>query len=50
MICPLVLCFLTLIFVGLSACRVAPDEKDLQIAILRQSLRILERQAKAKPR
>jgi hypothetical protein len=27
-----------------------PDEKDLQIALLRQQLRILERKAKPKPR
>jgi hypothetical protein len=37
-----------LIFDALSACRVAPDEKDLQIALLRQQLRVLERKAKAK--
>lgn len=50
MVYHLLLCSLALIFDVLSACRVAPDEKDLQIALLRQQLRVLERKAKTKPR
>ena len=44
------LCFLTLIIDVTVARRVAPDEKDLQIVLLRQQLRLLERNAKTKPR
>jgi putative transposase len=42
-------CFITLLFDVWSARRVVPDEKDLQIALLRQQLRVLERKAKTKP-
>ena len=50
MVYHLLLCSLGVIFDVLSACRVVPDEKDLQIALLRQQLRVLERKAKTKPR
>ena len=43
-------CFTALIVDGFASIRLAPDEKDLQIALLRQQLRVLERKAKAKPR
>lgn len=33
-----------------AAIRIAPDEKDLQIILLRQQLRILERKSSTKPR
>ena len=42
-------CFTALIFDVFASIRLAPDEKDLQIALLRQQLRVLERKAKAKP-
>lgn len=42
---------LTTLFVDLFASiRLAPDEKDLQIALLQQQLRVLERKVKKKPR
>jgi transposase InsO family protein len=44
------LCFAALIFDVFASIRLAPDEKDLQIALLRQQLRMLERQAKQQPR
>ena len=44
------LCFTTLIFDVLASIRFVPDEKDLQIARLRQQLRVLERKAKTKLR
>ena len=44
------LCFTTLIFDVFASIRLAPDEKDLQLALLRQQLRVLERKAKTKPR
>jgi hypothetical protein len=50
MIYPFLLCFATLRFDGLASIRLAPDEKDLQIALLRQQRRILERKLKSKPR
>jgi hypothetical protein len=50
MIYHFLLCFATLIFDVFASIRVAPDEKDLQIALLRQQLRILERKAKTKTR
>ena len=50
MIYHLLLCFVTLIFDVFASIRVAPDEKDLQIALLRQQLRILERKAKPESR
>jgi hypothetical protein len=50
MIYHLLLCFVTLIFDVFASIQVAPDEKDLQIALLRQQLRILERQSKTKHR
>ncbi len=50
MVYHLLLCTLAVIFDVLSACRVAPDEKDFQIALLRQQIRVLERNTKTKPR
>lgn len=44
------LCFTAFIFDVFASIRLAPDEKDLQIALLRQQLRVLKRKAKAKPR
>lgn len=43
-------CLTTLIFDVFASIRLAPDEKDLQIALLRQQLRVLERKIKKKPR
>jgi len=42
--------FTTLIMDLFASIRLAPDEKDLQIALLRQQLRVLERKVKKKPR
>ncbi len=50
MIYHLLFCFVTLVLDVFVSVRVAPTEKDLQIALLRQQLRILERKSKAKPR
>jgi hypothetical protein len=44
------LCFTTLIFDLFASIRLAPDENDLQIALLRQQLRVLERKIKKEPR
>jgi hypothetical protein len=44
------LCFASLIFDVFASIRLVPDEKDLQIALLRQQLRALERKTKTKPR
>ena len=44
------LCLTTLIFDVFASIGLAPDEKDLQIALLRQQLRVLERKVKQKPR
>ncbi len=44
------LCLTTLIFDLFVSIRLAPDEKDLQIALLRQQLRVLEHKIKKKPR
>ena len=44
------LCLIVLIFDVFASIRLAPDEKDLQIALLRQQLRVLERKIKKKPR
>jgi|GEM_PF-3331565 len=44
------LCLTTLIFDVFASIRLAPDEKDLQIVLLRQQLRVLERKIKKKPR
>ena len=41
--------FTALIFDVFAAIHLAPDEEDLQIALLRQQLRVLERKAKTKP-
>ena len=49
MVYHLLLCFTTLIFDVFASIRSAPDEKDLQIALLQQQLRVLERKAKTKP-
>ncbi len=40
----------TLIFDLFASIRLAPDEKDLQIALLQQQLRVLKRKVKKKPR
>lgn len=50
MIYQLILCFVCLFLDALAAAGVAAHEKDLEIALLRQQLRILERKANAKPR
>jgi len=50
MIYHLLFCFVTLVLDVFASVRVAPTEKDLQIALLRQQLRILERKSKTKPR
>jgi putative transposase len=50
MIYHFLLCFASLIFDVFASIRLAPDEKDIQIALLRQQLRVLERKAKTKPR
>jgi hypothetical protein len=50
MIYPLLLGFVCLILDMLAAARVTAPEKDLEIALLRQPLRILERKATPKPR
>jgi hypothetical protein len=44
------LCFASLIFDVVASIRLAPDEKDLQTALLRLQLCILERKTKTKPR
>jgi len=44
------LCFASLIFDMFASIRLAPDEKDLQIALLHQQLRALERKTNTKPR
>src|SRR5262245_41348773 len=50
MIYHLVFCFVTLVLDIFTSIRVTPNEKDLQIALLRQQLRIFERKSKTKPR
>jgi hypothetical protein len=50
MIYYLLLCFTTLLLDVFASTRLAPDEKDLQIALLHQQLRILNRKSKSKPR
>src|SRR5215216_4549791 len=50
MIYHLLFCIVTLVFDFFASLQVVPHEKDLQIALLRQQLRILERQSKTKPR
>jgi putative transposase len=50
MIYHLVLCFTALILDLLATVTTPPNEKDLQIILLRQQLRILERKLKSKPR
>jgi hypothetical protein len=49
MIYQLILCFVCLLLDTLAAAGVATQEKDLEIALLRQQLRILERKANTKP-
>ena len=44
------LCFASLLFDVFASVRLAPDDKDLQLALLRQQLRVLERKTKTKPR
>jgi hypothetical protein len=44
------LCITTLIFDLFASICLAPDEKDLQIVLLRQQLRVLERKIKKQPR
>ena len=50
MVCHFLLCLIALIFDVFASIRLAPDKKDLQIALLRQQLRVLERKIKKKPR
>lgn len=50
MIYHLLLCFTTLILDIFASMHIAPEEKDLQIALLRQQLRILERKSRTKTR
>ncbi len=50
MIYHLAFCFVTLVLDVFASIRVAPTEKDLQIVLLRQQLRILERKSETKPR
>src|SRR5262245_57014740 len=50
MIYHLILCVVYLVLDTLAAAGVAAQEKDLEIALLRQQLRILERKANAKTR
>jgi putative transposase len=50
MIYPLLLCFIGLVLDLFAAIQTAPDEKDLQIVLLRQQLRILERKTRTKSR
>src|SRR5258708_2588191 len=50
MIFQFVLCFVCLMLDVSAAAGVAAEEKDLEIALLRQQLRILERKAPTKPR
>mgnify|MGYP000599986917 CR=1 FL=1 len=50
MIYHFLLCFASLIFDVFASIRLVPDEKDLQIALLRQQLRVLERKVRRKPR
>ncbi len=50
MIYQLILCVVCLWLDTLAAAGVAANDKDLEIALLRQQLRILERQASSKPR
>jgi hypothetical protein len=50
MIYSLLLCFIGLVLDLFAAIQITPDEKDLQIALLRQQLRILERKTRTKPR
>ena len=50
MIYHFLLCFASLLFDVFASLRLAHDEKDIQIALLRQQLRLLERKAKTKSR
>lgn len=50
MIYQLLLCLATLVLDVLATRGILPDEKDLQITLLRQQLRVLERKTRAKPR
>jgi hypothetical protein len=50
MIYHLLFCFVTLVLAVFASLRVAPHEKNLQIAFLRQQLRMLERKSKPNPR
>jgi putative transposase len=50
MIYHLLFCFVTLVLDVFASAGVAPTEKDLQIALLRQQLHILERKSKTKTR
>ncbi len=50
MIYQLILCFVCLLLDTLAAAGVAAQEKDLEIALLRQQLRILERKVNTNPR
>jgi putative transposase len=46
----LLLCFIGLVLDFFASMHIAPDEKDLQIVLPRQQLRILERKTRTKPR
>ena len=50
MIYHLLFCFVTLVLDVFASVRVVPSEKDLQIAILRQQIRLLERNSRTKSR
>ncbi len=50
MIYQLLLCLATLVLDVLATRGIPPDEKDIQIALLRQQLRVLERKTRVKPR
>jgi hypothetical protein len=50
MIYRVLFCFVTLIFDVFASIRISPAEKDLQIVLLRQQLRLLESTAKTKSR
>ena len=50
MIYHVLLCFVALVFDPLANAGVAAEAKDLEIALLRQQLRVMERKPKQKPR
>jgi hypothetical protein len=44
------LCFVSLVVDLLVTARISPDDRDLEIVLLRQQLRVLERRLKAQSR